>query len=437
MVVGGGPSGLIAAINAAGNGVEVLLLEKTASLGNKLLLSGKTRCNITNAEPLENFLLAYGDNGKWLRNAFARFFRDDLIDFFAQNGVICKQERGGRIFPASDAARDVLFALQKELKATGVEVVTDCAVKKIITKGGVATGVVTSRGEFPASAVILATGGASYPQTGSSGDGFKMARAVGHTIVTPMPALVPLVVQEVELAKAMQGVSLKNVRLFAFACKSEAIVTDWLLAATNTKKYPQGNYLIGSEFGELLFTHFGLGGPIVLSLSLAINKALSATPAVSVAIDLKPALSLKQLEARIQRDCDAYGKRTTAGILAGLLPSKMVAPFVSLLDIPADKRACDINAVMRGRMATALKSLRFNITRSLPLSRAIVTAGGVSLAEVNPQTMESLTVKRLFFCGEVIDIAGDTGGYNLQAAFSTGFQAGKSANHLICRVQER
>ena len=420
---------MFAAGTAGKTGAEVILLEKTAALGNKILISGKTRCNVTNNSPLEKFLLAYGTNGKWLQNAFAVFFQDELVAFLLKYGVETKVERGGRVFPVSDNADDIVTALKNKLQQGKVKTVKNAAVKRLVFSDGKLQGVETEAGVIEADAVIIATGGATFPQTGSTGDGYKLARTAGHKIVELAASLVPLVVKEKMLAQAMQGVSLKNVRLSAFALESNniddafACDTDTGRGTVKIAKAP----LIESRFGEMLFTHFGIGGPIVLMMSQAIIRALKKG-SVSIAIDLKPAMSHEKLILRLQRDFDAGGKKIYKNILADLLPAKMIEPFIAITGINAEKKACDISARERNVIATTLKSLHFNIIGSLPMKNAIVTAGGVALNEINPRTMESKIVRGLFFCGEVMDIDADTGGYNLQAAFSTGYIAGLSAS---------
>ena len=419
IVIGAGAGGLMASGRAAEKGASVLLLEKTPSPGRKILISGKTRCNLTNTRDLEDFISAYGANGSFLYGVFHRFFRDDLLEFMWRYGVEARAERGGRIFPASDDAADVVRAFQKYLDEFGVELCTGVKVNHITVVDGKVTGVQTDKGHFPAGAIILAAGGSSFPATGSTGDGYRMANEAGHSLIKLRPGLVPLTVEEVELAKSMQGVSLKNVCLTAYQGRSDTID-----APRVWKK------IIDTRQGEMMLTHFGLGGPLTLLMSLAIVDALENGP-VSVAIDLKPALKLKQLQLRLQRDFDIFSKRTLKSLLKGLLPQKMIEPVAKLSGIPADKPGHQINAKERDGLAALLKSIRFNITGSLPLSTAMVTAGGVSLKEIDPQTMASKLVQGLYFCGEVMDIDADTGGFNLQAAFSTGYVAGTNASKYL------
>jgi hypothetical protein len=441
IVIGGGAGGMLAAGRAAQRGARVMLLEKTGELGQKLAISGKTRCNLTNSRPMKEFIAMYGLNGRFLYGAFNCFFRDDLLALLKRYGVQTKVERGGRIFPASDDACDVVAALRRYLDDHCVEVRTGIRVIEIMVQNAHITGVMckkdsksgkagdTSHIFLPADAVILATGGATWPDTGSTGDGYDMAAALGHTIIPLRPALVPLIVEETALAKSMQGVSLRNVRLNAFQCRASEIDDEKTPTCDAGRGIPGKRPrppVIESRLGEMMITHFGIGGPVTLLMSLSIVDALPGGP-VSIAIDLKPALDRPQLQNRLQRDFDQYGKRAYRRILAGLLPLKMIEPFMHMTGIPADKPAHQIAATEREKISSLLKSLRFNIRAPLPLSSAIVTAGGVSLKEIDPRTMASRLIRGLYFCGEVMDIDADTGGYNLQAAFSTGFLAAENS----------
>jgi predicted Rossmann fold flavoprotein len=419
IVIGAGAGGMMAAGRAAEKGAEVLLLEKMEQPGKKILISGKTRCNLTNTRDLEDFITAYGPNGRFLYGVFRHFFREELLEFMKRYGVETKTERGGRIFPASDNAADVVNALKRYLSEKGVNLRTGISVTAINAEKGKITGVQTENGKYWSGAVILATGGASWPATGSTGDGYRMAEALGHSLIKLRPALVPLIVQEAELTRSMQGVSLKNVRLTAYRSRADEIATP-----------RAAKLMIASRLGEMMMTHFGLGGPITLQMSRDIVLALETGP-VSVAIDLKPALDLEQLKNRLQRDFNAFSKRTFHNILKELLPQKMIEPWIQLSGIPADKPGNQINSRERDRLAGLLKSLKFNIKGPLPLSAAMVTAGGISLKEIDPHTMASKLVKGLYLCGEVMDIDADTGGFNLQAAFSTGYVAGESAAEYI------
>jgi len=420
---------MMAAGRAAELATSVFLLEKTTHCGNKMLISGKTRCNITNAKELNDFISMYGPNGRFLYSAFHRYFRDELLTLLKHYGVETKTERGGRIFPASDDARDVVKVFERYMANYGVQLHTNTRVTEIEVRNSRVVGVQTEKGTFPAAAVILATGGASYPKTGSTGDGYRQASALGHTITKLRPSLVPLVTQEVQRAKSMQGVSLRNVRLTSYQCTADEIkphltpTSDWERDTVGKQPpYP----IIASHMGEMIITHFGIGGPITLLMSLAIVDALENGP-VSISIDLKPALNENKLRQRLQRDFDRSNKRSYRNILKGLLPSKMVDPFVEMTSITPDKPGHQISAEERERLLNLLKSLRFNIKGPLPMSSAMVTAGGVSLKEIDPRTMASRLIEGLYFCGEVLDLDGDTGGYNLQAAFTTGYVAGEQA----------
>jgi hypothetical protein len=436
IVIGAGASGMMAAGRAAELGANVLLLEKTERPGKKILISGKTRCNLTNAKELDNFIAMYGSNGRFLYGVFKHYFRDDLLAFLRRYGVETKTERGGRIFPASDDARDVVKAFEHYLADNGVQIQTRVQVTDILVDKGHMVGVRTEQETYPAAVVILATGGASYPGTGSTGDGYRMAAVVGHTITKLRPALVPLVVFESERAKSMQGVSLRNVRLTAYRCAAD-MINPSVTPARDAGRGIMGKRprlpIIESRTGEMMMTHFGIGGPITLQMSLAIVDALEHGP-VSVAIDLKPALSGEELRQRLQRDFDRYSKRSYRNILKRLLPQKLIEPFVEMTGIPPDKRGHQIAAEEREQLLRLLKSLRFNIKAPLPLTAAMVTAGGVSLKEIDPRTMASRLVAGLYFCGEVMDIDAETGGYNLQAAFSTGYVAGENAAAFVIGV---
>jgi len=433
IVIGAGASGMMAAGRAAESGAEVLLLEKMKRPGKKILISGQTRCNLSNSRELDDFISMYGPNGRFLRNVFHRYFRNDLLTFMKYYGVETKTEPDGRIFPASDDARDVVKAFQRYLADHSVKMRTGIRATGIQIEKNRVIGVQTEQGQYGAAAVILATGGASYPGTGSTGDGYRMAEAVGHTMTRLRPALVPLVVQEVQLARSMQGVSLRHVRLTAFQCRADEIdptltpLSD-IGRGTGHERVPRP--IFESRRGEMMMTHFGISGPITLQMSLAIVDALEKGP-VSVSIDLQPDLSEKQLHQLLQNDFELHGKRSFKRIISDLLPRKMVEPFAEMTGIPPEKPVNQISAGERKRLVSLLKSLRFNIVGPLSLAAAMVTAGGVSLKEVDPRTMASRLVAGLYFCGEVLNLDADTGGYNLQAAFSTGYVAGEQAAKFV------
>jgi predicted flavoprotein YhiN len=437
IVIGGGAAGLMAAGRAAELGAEVLLLEKTDCCGKKILVSGKTRCNLTNSAELKDFISMYGDNGRFLFSAFHNFFRLELLDFLNNYGLATKVERGGRIFPVSDDAHDVVHVFNKYLAANKVHIKLNTKVTGITRQDDAIFSVKTQDGNYRSKAVILATGGATWPSTGSTGDGYKISATLGHSIVKLKPALVPLIVHEQKLAESMQGVSLRNVRATAFRGKATTIdsaLTPDCSYGRGEKKSPRSP-VIESRFGEMIFTHFGLGGPIILLLSLSVVEALVTGP-VSVLIDLKPALTREQLRKRLQRNLDISSKKKISSIMKEYLPAKMVDPFLALSGINPGKPAHQITAPEREKIIELLKALRFNIKSPLPLGKAIVTAGGVSLTEIDPRTMSSKLINGLYFCGEVMDIDADTGGYNLQAAFSTGYVAGDRAAEYVMKLDD-
>ena len=433
VIVGAGAGGMMAAGRAAEMGADVLLLEKTNRPGNKLLLTGNRRCNVTNTTDLEDFVAMYGPNGRFLYSAFGRFFRDDLLAFLERYGVETKSEPDGRVFPASNRSEDVVSALQRYLEGSGVRLRNGARVSALQVKKQRVTGVEIGQEVVPAAAVVLATGGASYPETGSGGDGYRLAAAVGHTIIKLRPALVPLIVQEIDLAKSMQGIALKDVRLTAYQCEADRIDTLLALKADygrgiGGRKPPKP--IIESRSGEMMITHFGIGGPITLLMSLAIVDALERGP-VSVSVDLFPRLDHGQLQEQLQGEFDRHGNRFLRHLIDGLLPHKLVDPFLEMTGLPPDRQGHQMTAAERERLTRLMKSLRFNIRAPLPISSATVTAGGVSLDEIDPKTMSSRLVKGLYFCGEVMDLDADTGGYNLQAAFSTGYVAGEEAARAL------
>ncbi|SMC57422.1 hypothetical protein SAMN04488500_105176 [Sporomusa malonica] len=406
LIIGGGAAGLMAAVSAAQHGARVTVLEKMKDIGRKLLITGKGRCNITNSCDLPELVKNMTGNGLFLYSAFNAFSNQDLIDFFERAGLPTKVERGGRVFPVSDQARDVIKTFVKELSKLDVDVRTGQTVKNLIIENGRVAGAVTAEAEYRADAVIIATGGASYPGTGSSGDGYRLAQAVGHTIVPIKPSLVPLEVEE-EWVTELQGLSLKNVAATVFCSGKKA----------------------ADEFGEMLFTHYGLSGPIILSLSKKVSELFLTTPGqeVSIVINLKPALSVETLDKRLQRDFTKFARKQLKNSLNELLPTKLIPVVIDLAFIDPDKFVHQITKEERVRLLEILQHLTFTISRTRPVAEAIVTAGGVSTKEINSRSMESKIVTGLFFAGEVIDIDGYTGGFNLQAAFSSGYVAGKYA----------
>ncbi|MHB8086486.1 MAG: BaiN/RdsA family NAD(P)/FAD-dependent oxidoreductase [Dehalococcoidia bacterium] len=428
VVVGGGAAGMMAAGRAAESGAEVLLLEKMERPGKKVLISGNTRCNLTNALDFETFISMYGKNGKFLYSSLRLFSRNDLLDFFSGRGLKTVVEPDGRIFPASGSASDVVAVLLQHLSQNGVQTTTGSSVSSIEVSGGKVVAVHTVTGSHMADAVILATGGASYPQTGSSGDGYKMAEAVGHSIVKLRPALVPLVT-EGPRARDLQGISLKGIRITSFACRSEAIDPS-LVPAKDCGRGIAGRKvrrpLIESRTGDIIFTHYGLSGPAVLLMSLVVVDALDQGSA-AITIDLIPQKGHKHAEEELQGTLSSNGSRYVQNILEDLVPAKIAAEVLAAAGVSGQIRANQVTALQRESIIRNLKDFRLDVTGSRPLAEAMVTAGGVCLDEVDPRTMQSKLVKGLYLCGEVLDIDADTGGFNLQAAFSTGYLAGDSA----------
>ena len=405
IVVGGGAAGLMAAGQAAGLGASTLLLEKMRRPGRKLRITGKGRCNLTNVAPLPEFVARFGPGGRFLRQAFSRFFSAELVAFLDELGLPTVTERGGRVFPTSDRAQEVVDALLRWVDERGVILRTGSPVERLLLEGGRVVGVGLSGGRtFCAGAVVLATGGASYPATGSTGDGYRLAESVGHSITPIRPALVPLVTAG-DVAPRLQGLSLRNVTLRV-----------WV----EGKKQAEA-------FGEMLFTHFGVSGPLVLAQSRGVVDALRQGQDVSLSIDLKPALDERKLDARLLRDLDMHGKRQFQTLLKDLLPSKLIPVCVDLTGISPHKVGHQITARERKRLRRWLKDFRLQVTGHRSFKEAIITAGGVSTRQVDPRTMASRLVGGLYFAGEVLDVDADTGGYNLQAAFSTGWVAGRSA----------
>lgn len=402
IVVGGGPAGMMAAIQAAEHGGAVTLFEKMDRVGRKLRITGKGRCNITNIADIPEMICRIPGNGKFLSSALRAFDPQDLIRFFEGRGVATKVERGGRVFPASDRAEDVVTALTDCLQERGVDVHCRASVKELLVSAGKIAGVRLHGGaEIEAEAVVLATGGASYPGTGSTGDGAAMAAAVGHHIVPLQPALVPLEVEE-DWAKELSGLSLRNVTV--------SLMVDGTLRE--------------KAFGEMLFTHFGVSGPIILTLSRTVSIALTQGAFVELLLNLKPALTAEQLEKRVQRDLAAQQKKAVKNGLRDLLPMRLIPPILDLSYLPPEKPVHQVTREERRRLTEILQHVPLTVRRTRPLAEAIVTMGGVSTREIHPKTMASKICSGLFIAGEVADIDGFTGGYNLQAAFSMGAAAG-------------
>ncbi len=403
IVAGAGPAGLLAAGRAAELGNHVLVLEKMSREGSKLLITGKGRCNITNNADISDFIPFVYPNGRFLRTAFSQFYSKDIINLLRDYGVETTLERGGRYFPTSNKAKDVLQALLRWVNELKVEIRLNYKVEKLLVQDNGLQGLIANGQKFTAGHVILATGGMSYPATGSNGEGFELARSVGHTIENLRPALVPLETAG-DVAKKLQGLNLKNVK---------AVV--WV----NGKK-------VAEDFGEMIFTHFGLSGPIILTLSRTVVDALQKKNTVEITIDLKPALDEQKLDKRLIRDLNEHGKKQFSNILRYWLPSKLVPVFIELLALDSGKACHQISSKERKQIRYLLKNMRFRITKSRSFKEAIITAGGVITREVSPKTMESKIVKGLYFVGEMIDLDAKTGGYNLQIAYSTGWLAGNS-----------
>lgn len=405
LVAGGGAAGMLAAISAARRGARVTIAEKMNKPGRKLSITGKGRCNLTNTDDLEEFLSNIGPDPRFLRNTFARFFSKQLLDLLHELGLKTVTERGGRVFPENNSAPLVVNVLNRELQRLGVSVLTQCPVEEILIKEGRAAGIVTSQGKIiEADRVILAMGGSSYPGTGSTGDGYRLARRLGHTVREPAPSLVPMITAG-DIAPRLQGLTLKNVN-------ASVIV--------NGKK-------AGEMFGEMLFTHFGLSGPIILSLSRHFNRTILDGHHVEISIDLKPALNHETLDRRLLRDLTEHSKMQIKGILKGLLPSSLIPVCLNMLQLDPEKQASQVSAAERKKLRNWLKDFRFQVIGLRGFSEAIVTSGGVSTREIDPKTMESKLIKNLYFAGEIMDLDANTGGYNLQIAFSTGWLAGWSA----------
>ncbi len=403
-VVGGGPAGIMAAIRAAELGKDVVLIERNRSLGRKILITGKGRCNLTNSCDMDSFMGKFGRNGQFLRSAFYAFFNEDLMEFFRKNGLGVKVERQGRVFPSDDRSMSVVKALEKSLAGNNVPVMLEARAMEIRHDAGMFTIRIAGGGEVMAKKVILATGGASYKATGSTGDGFHFAKLLGHTFNPLKPGLVPLKTRE-KLAADMQGLTLKNIKI-TFECDGKKLASD---------------------VGELLFTHFGVSGPLVLDMSAQVVAMLDSKKPVYISIDLKPGLTEGQIDNRILRDIGEHGSISIRTMLKEMLPVKMVPVFAGLLKLDASKRINQLTAAERRGIAGLMKSFVLTVTEPLPLEEAMVTCGGIPVKDIDPRTMASRIVPGLYFAGEMIDASAPSGGYNLQQAFSTGYLAGSNA----------
>ena len=415
VVIGGGPAGMMSAIMAKEAGNEVILIEKMKSLGRKLLITGKGRCNITSSLPMEEFIKNTPGNGKFLYSVFNNFSNKDIIKFLNKEGLEVKEERGNRIFPVTDKSQDVLDCFIKKLKKDKVEIHYNEKVEEILydkkEDEKIVTGVRTSKGEKKADKVILATGGKSYPLTGSTGDGYCLAQKLGHTITNLKPSLVPIEIFEKSICKNLQGLSLRNVSIK-------------IIDNENKKE-------IYSDFGEMLFTHFGVSGPIILSSSAHLVRYKNIDEKfknknIKIIVDFKPALSEEKLEARILRDFKEFKNKQFKNSLDKLLPQKLIPVIIKLSNINENKKVNEITKEERKQLVVLLKNFTLTLEKLRPIEEAIITSGGINIKEINPKTMESKLVKNLYFAGEIIDVDSYTGGFNLQIAYSTGYVAGLS-----------
>ena len=421
VVIGGGPAGMMAAITSAKQGNDVFLLEKMKSCGRKLLITGKGRCNITSSLPMDKFIENIPENGKFLYSAFKNFTNQDIITLLKENNVNVKEERGNRIFPLSDRSLDVLQAFENEMKKNNVKICTETEVKEIKISDNTVNKVIYlnkksgTLEEILTEKVILATGGKSYPLTGSTGDGYKIAKELGHTITKISGSLVPLISknEDLQLCQSMQGLSLRNI--------SMKIVDE------------EKNKKIYEDFGELLFTHFGVSGPTILSSSAHILRyknveELLKKGKIKLQIDLKPALNEEKLNLRLLRDFEKYKNKQIINSLNELLPKKMIEPVIKKAKIKNEKRINEITKQERENLIHVIKCFEITISGFRPIEEAIITRGGINVKEINPKTMESKLIKGLYFAGEIIDVDAYTGGFNLQIAYSTGYTAGLNSN---------
>ena len=401
VVIGAGAAGMMAAATAADRGLDVLLLEKQHRVGRKLLITGKGRCNITNACDIEELIENVPTNGKFLYSAFYTYTNDDVIDMFNNLGVSTRVERGKRVFPESDKARDVVDALERQLKNKKVKLELNSEVNKIVTKNNKVEKVILSnKKEIKCDSVIIATGGVSYPLTGSTGDGYKFAKSVGHTVIDTKPSLIGIEVQE-GFVKDLEKLSLRNVSITVLNSKNKKVYDD---------------------FGEMEFTKYGLDGPIIKSASCRMKDTTKEN--YKIVIDLKPALDEEKLDKRVQKDFQKYTNKRFENSLNDLLPKKLIPIIIEKSEIPKDTVVHQISREQRKKLVNLLKNFTFTVKRYRPIDEAIVTSGGVKVSEINSSTMESKLVEGLFFAGEVIDVDAYTGGFNLQIAFSTGYLAG-------------
>ena len=409
IVIGGGPAGMMAAISSAEKGNEVILLEKMQSLGRKLLITGKGRCNITSSLDMEEFIKNTPGNGMFLYSCYKQFTNQDMIRFLNEEGLEVKEERGNRIFPVTDKSLDVLKCFTKKIKDLPIKVEYNTTVQEILTENHQVIGVKTINNVIKADKVILATGGKSYPLTGSTGDGYELARKLGHTITKIKPSLVPLESYDKDICKNLQGLSLKNVKI--------------------QLKDIEKNKIIYEDFGEMIFTHFGVSGPTILSSSAHLVRYKNIEEKlknnkVILKIDLKPALTEEKLNERILRDFSKQNNKQFKNSLNELLPQKLIQTVVEISNIDPNKKVNEIIKEERKRLVSLLKEFCLKIKGFRPIEEAIITSGGINIKEINPKTMESKIVEGLYFAGEIIDVDSYTGGFNLQIAYSTGYVAG-------------
>jgi len=409
-VIGGGPAGMMSAIHAKELGHDVTIYEKMNMLGKKLLITGKGRCNITSSLPIEEFIQNTPGNGQFLYSVFKKFTNEDIVNFLKREGLEVKEERGNRIFPVTDKSQDVLNCFKKRLNELKIPVNFESKVEEIIVNDNKISGIKVNGKIVDAEAVILATGGKSYPLTGSTGDGYEIAKKVGHTIKNILPSLVPIEIKENHLCKEMQGLSLKNIKIK-------------IIDEENQK-------LIYEDFGEMLFTHFGVSGPTILSSSAHLLRYKNVEQKIKqgkikLVIDLKPALTTEKLDSRILRDFEKYKNKQFKNALDELLPNKMIDVIIKNSQIPKEKTINSITKQERQNLIKSLKMFTLTIFGFRPIEEAIITAGGINIKEINPKTMESKLIKNLYFAGEIIDVDSYTGGFNLQIAYSTGYVAGE------------
>ena len=417
VIIGGGPAGMLSAISAGTNKNDVTILEKMNMLGRKLLITGKGRCNITSSIPIDEFIKNVPGNGKFLYSCLNNFTNEDILNILKEEGLQTKVERGNRVFPITDKSQDVLQALLNRLKKLKVKIEVGANVKEILTEQDIVNGVKYIQGGkekvIKADKVILATGGKSYSATGSTGDGYELAKKVGHTVTEIKPSLVPISTKgkDLEICRRMQGLSLKNVAIKI--------------------KDAKNNKIIYEDFGEMIFTHFGVSGPVILSGAahlLRYKKEDIRQGNIKLIIDLKPALDVQKLDDRILRDFSLEKNKIFKNSLDNLLPQKMISTVIELSGIDQNKKVNEITREERVRLVQLLKNFEITLHDFRPIEEAIITAGGISIKEINPKTMESKLIKGLYFAGEIIDVDAYTGGFNLQIAYSTGYTAGGATN---------